>query len=883
MSSTVLLFMKFIGANVSCEKVSIYLTIGSCLQDLKDIVSHLHPDKSIKRVLFGGKLLKSNTTPLSESGIYKECVILIYVKSLPITALPAPANVCNNILLDEPSERLLEHDSLSDIFDAIEQNTIDLEETRYTNKIGDILRSKQVIQTAYPPSPTLYLDNVNITENELYQYLSDKKITHRIKCILYYTHHHQYTTHKQRMLLVTGYIKFFPLFIPCIIPTIISYDPLPMNAVIVFKSTKMAIHSLLDLAIHSQFSQSLASFVRFGPSLRHNQINIIQPEIENRLMNKDNTWCNVKCYLSKTILPLCLLYSPEGHKWLALKSVLSQYIRKCLALNKLNCIKTRFTVSDVKDILPKQLFEDFSDRMLKFELESKSCYVKCPSCSIEMEIIPHDFCSCTPAEEMNALKKLMHPDTGTRIEIDSDEQKHWVLNRIRCLNKSCSSYNKDFCRSCKHQPYHLGYTCESFKLFAQTPKCRFCQTILTLDNCDNIHSWKVLVCNATGCLENQKISSNKMLRCNHISHGTKWDDEYMDRHRLLIFGYFRNCTNIHIPVDIITECLLFYEISYLLPCLHPNCASSRSGQVTYSVSDRCSLCCDDLGNVPCIMLTCRHIFHFQCVKKKLLLGPHQRITLQFHFLDCPLCSVRMDHPSLKDLIDPWKIKEEKCRKFALKLLKVNGLENDDTICDPESVYYGDPEGLAMHMYSFHQCSQCKEPYYDSQYEPKALINEDELQPLICFACRGLGCNKHGVDHMVQKCKHLKCRYCCTVAQYHFENGLSLCKLCNNDKDRTLYTFEDGGVVTNALLIEEYEQCVGLKDKIDGLMVNDMWKQWSREEKNKQLLVLTACKEQCPLKLEHPPNGFEYGICGLCDTATHDHATAVGDELNAVCD
>lgn len=42
-------------------------------------------------------------------------------------------------------------------------------------------------------------------------------------------------------------------------------------------------------------------------------------------------------------------------------------------------------------------------------------------------------------------------------------------HRVRC--NQCS---ENFCAKCKEYPYHIGKTCEQFKEFKNSRKCRFC-------------------------------------------------------------------------------------------------------------------------------------------------------------------------------------------------------------------------------------------------------------------------------------------------------------------------------------------------------------------------------------------------------------------------
>ena len=39
----------------------------------------------------------------------------------------------------------------------------------------------------------------------------------------------------------------------------------------------------------------------------------------------------------------------------------------------------------------------------------------------------------------------------------------------------CASCRTEQCRGCSKVPYHKGYTCEQFREFDQSQKCRYCE------------------------------------------------------------------------------------------------------------------------------------------------------------------------------------------------------------------------------------------------------------------------------------------------------------------------------------------------------------------------------------------------------------------------
>ena len=152
------------------------------------------------------------------------------------------------------------------------------------------------------------------------------------------------------------------------------------------------------------------------------------------------------------------------------------------------------------------------------------------------------------------------------------ELQHKARWRFRCKCKTV------FCGNCQAVPYHIGYTCERWKEYQDSKKCRFCETQLTLENTaqPEYGSGAGLrnVCTNSECLEKRKWSCDKVLGCGHLCIGIRGE---------------RRC----------------------LPCLHPDCVGKGAD---LSNADFCNICwVDPLSAGPCIALQCGHYFHFMCV------------------------------------------------------------------------------------------------------------------------------------------------------------------------------------------------------------------------------------------------------------------------------
>ena len=96
-----------------------------------------------------------------------------------------------------------------------------------------------------------------------------------------------------------------------------------------------------------------------------------------------------------------------------------------------------------------------------------------------------------------------------------------------------------------------------------------------------------------------------------------------------------------------------------------------------------------------------------------------RIT--FGFLECALCKKYMNHPSLKEDIDPiMKLHDEikvtpnnryyvtnNSKNKSLERLKLLNLLQCEEISKKESKFYNDPMAYGMHRFSYFPCYRCK--------------------------------------------------------------------------------------------------------------------------------------------------------------------------------
>lgn len=80
------------------------------------------------------------------------------------------------------------------------------------------------------------------------------------------------------------------------------------------------------------------------------------------------------------------------------------------------------------------------------------------------------------------------------------------------------------------------------------------------------------------------------------------------------------------------------------PCLFEECASKNPDLKGVTGKEFCNICfVEELQNAPVIQSKCGHIFHYECLRKKLevkWLSPR----IVFNFCLCPLCKAWLELP-----------------------------------------------------------------------------------------------------------------------------------------------------------------------------------------------------------------------------------------------
>jgi len=82
----------------------------------------------------------------------------------------------------------------------------------------------------------------------------------------------------------------------------------------------------------------------------------------------------------------------------------------------------------------------------------------------------------------------------------------------------CNKCLKNFCANCKEYPYHLGYTCDQFKFYKSSVKCRYCKQEIQYKKAQKPMDF-IDICNKLECIKISKWACKKVLKCGHRCYG----------------------------------------------------------------------------------------------------------------------------------------------------------------------------------------------------------------------------------------------------------------------------------------------------------------------------------------------------------------------------
>ena len=121
-----------------------------------------------------------------------------------------------------------------------------------------------------------------------------------------------------------------------------------------------------------------------------------------------------------------------------------------------------------------------------------------------------------------------------------------------------------------------------------------------------------------------------------------------------------------------------------------------------------------LGDEPSIMLGCKHIFHVECIKKRVFgRWPSPRIT--WDFLNCSACkveiSIQADHIEIHTELKMLLGMKKKVYEMSIERAKYEGIDKEPRLRDPNDNFYNNLQAWALFKLAYYQCFKCKVPYF----------------------------------------------------------------------------------------------------------------------------------------------------------------------------
>ncbi|CAD8152124.1 unnamed protein product [Paramecium octaurelia] len=348
---------------------------------------------------------------------------------------------------------------------------------------------------------------------------------------------------------------------------------------------------------------------------------------------------------------------------------------------------------------------------------------------------------CSACSEQGAFEKGSHittlKDPVTNQQLQPKYVEHYLNNRFMCFNQKCRT---EQCKECKAVPYHLGMTCEEYKIKKASKCCRYCDQL--------IHNVQLQIpealqdiCQERECQEKAQFACNKMLACRHPCPGFKNE---------------QICST----------------------CLNEQCCKGDQ-----KGDDYCNICfVEGLKNAPVIQSKCGHIFHYTCILKRLDVkwnGPR----IVFKFCLCPLCNSWLEfQPSQpQNLVNQYYLLFQDVMKKSLDRLKYENRDKDEKLNKVGEQFYGKPQEYAMAIYCYYQCFKCKNPYFGGAKDCQRALEEGDKQykpeELICANCCdvpvGETCQTHGKEYI-----EFKCKFCCQIAVWFCWGTTHFCEDCH---------------------------------------------------------------------------------------------------------
>lgn len=360
---------------------------------------------------------------------------------------------------------------------------------------------------------------------------------------------------------------------------------------------------------------------------------------------------------------------------------------------------------DFIDYLDDSEINSISDTLFRNHIRKQLAekrYISCPKCDLVFEIIETDI---------------------------SGEKK-----RYNELRMKCTSCKYEFCNCCFISPYHTDYTCEEYNIYMNSPKCKYCKTVLDSEDDD-------IVCKNEICQNYEK---------GLVSRYTSCTDEKGESLSHINYGFLQ------------------YEV-----CL--DCEN-----VKHNICNLCML--DELYKKPCIKLDCGHIVHLDCLEKNIT-AQNSRSEITLNHIYCTICFYKLSHPHFDEVLNKVQEISREIETQTIMIMKDELMKKDLTKNILITEQYK--------KYRFFKCNSCIKIYFggvvncngDNQNNQDNQDNQDnqnnDEEEKICPACATVGekeCKKHGKGDNIL----YKCCCCCNPAVWFCFGTTHFCEDCHNN-------------------------------------------------------------------------------------------------------
>ena len=166
------------------------------------------------------------------------------------------------------------------------------------------------------------------------------------------------------------------------------------------------------------------------------------------------------------------------------------------------------------------------------------------------------------------------------------------------------------------------------------------------------------------------------------------------------------------------------------PCLHEECVAKDEQKTLGENSDSFCVICyvQGLGEKPVVQLGCKHIFHHECIQRKVMQRWNQQpaagvapdpnaMAISLAFSQCPSCNQQIKFSkspnlyNLQAIIDQAKNLEKQIKEKGVLRAKHEGLDLDERLTDPKNEYFNNLEKFAVDHLNYYECGTCKNAYF----------------------------------------------------------------------------------------------------------------------------------------------------------------------------